>query len=224
MGGFGSGRLPQHDAKPTTRDYRSIDVRLWSKRGLLRPNLGFDWNWVTSGAVVASIAVRTAIDRVTVAHRHNLGNRGWTGAEYAISIDRTTCHFGGSRPWFLCPAVNCGRRVAILYNNGQFCCRHCCGLTYESQREQWDARAIARADKIRARLQWPPGVINERGHKPKGMHWRTFRQLQAQHDFFALKGLGGIADRLAPVHELADRHTQNMARCRLHSASSRATR
>ena len=44
---------------------------------------------------------------------------------YAVRIVRTVCNLGGSRAWFICPAVGCGRRVAILYGGGIFACRHC---------------------------------------------------------------------------------------------------
>jgi hypothetical protein len=43
-------------------------------------------------------------------------------------------------------------------------------------------RAARRADKIRDRLGWHPGSLNSEGGKPKGMHWRTFERLCAEHD------------------------------------------
>jgi hypothetical protein len=54
----------------------------------------------------------------------------------------TECRYGGQRPWFLCTAFSggqcCLRRVAVLYldsRTNRFACRHCCGLTYASQKE-----------------------------------------------------------------------------------------
>ena len=32
--------------------------------------------------------------------------------------------------------------------------------------------------------------------KPKGMHWRTFERLKAEHDAFANASWAGMADRL----------------------------
>jgi len=58
--------------------------------------------------------------------------------DYDIPLTTTPCHFGGKRHWFICPwyrnGVYCGRRVGTLYKGGDyFACRHCYGLTYESQ-------------------------------------------------------------------------------------------
>ena len=55
-------------------------------------------------------------------------------ASDAVRIVRTPCRLGGSRAWFICPAVGCGRRVAILYGGGIFACRHCYDLAYDSSR------------------------------------------------------------------------------------------
>jgi hypothetical protein len=42
--------------------------------------------------------------------------------------------------WFICPAVGCGRCVAILYGGGIFACRHCYRLAYASSREEAGGR------------------------------------------------------------------------------------
>lgn len=52
-----------------------------------------------------------------------------------IPIERTDCHFGGTRPWFHCP--ECNARKAKLYKPPQdadrFLCQDCHGLLYASQ-------------------------------------------------------------------------------------------
>jgi hypothetical protein len=50
--------------------------------------------------------------------------------QYPVRIERTPCNLGGSRHWFICPAVGCGRRAAILYGGGNFACRRCHQLAY----------------------------------------------------------------------------------------------
>jgi hypothetical protein len=61
-------------------------------------------------------------------------------------------------------------------------------LGYESQQVvQWD-RLTLKADKIRARLGLEAGILNGTGWKPKGMHWRTYWRLYAEHE----RLVGGI--------------------------------
>ncbi len=197
MGGTGSGRHWYFGAKDTTSDYRALDVRRWKQDGLLTPGQAFGWNWSRHGEVVASIRVRTEADRVVLNYRHrNRGEEEWQDESYPVHLDWTPCHLGGQRPWFLCPARGCGRRVAILYGGGIFACRHCYQLAYDSQREVPYDRAARRADKIREKLDWEPGILNGNGWgKPKGMHWNTFERLTTQHDAFVSMSLAGMAQR-----------------------------
>jgi hypothetical protein len=76
-------------------------------------------------------------------------------------------------------AAACRRRVGKLYGAGRyFLCRHCCGLTYQSQQEQPYERALRRADSIRTRLRGEPGMASPFPEKPKGMHWRSYERLR----------------------------------------------
>ena len=87
--------------------------------------------------------------------------------------------------------------MAVIYGAGRlFACRHCKGLAYASQRESDDDRAARRAERIRKRLGWIPGFLNGPEGKPKGMHWRTFNRLIAQHEAFVHATVAGHARRL----------------------------
>src|SRR5690606_6998046 len=101
---------------------------------------------------------------------------------YSIEIDWTPCGYGGSRPWFLCPALGCRRRVAILYGSDIFVCRHCLKLAYPSQKEPKYKRALRRAESIRERLGWEPSLFFSHGGKPVGMHWSRYERLTDLHD------------------------------------------
>lgn len=195
MGGMGSGRHWHYNANDTTNDYRAIDVRRWARQGLLRPGYWGGWQWTRNGEVTASIQVRVETDRVFLIYRHRSHGGGWIDENYPVWLDWTPCNLGGQRPWFRCPAHGCRRRVAVLYGGSIFACRHCYRLAYPSQRETWDGRARQRADRIRAKLGWEPGILNGGGLKPKGMHWRTFQRLSAQHDAFVEQSLAGMALR-----------------------------
>lgn len=196
MGGVGSGRHWHYGAKDTTEDYRSIDVRRWKRDGLLSPGQSFGWQWSRHGEVVASIRVRTDSDRVILTYRHRSGGEDWKDESYPVHLEWTDCHIGGQRPWFLCPARGCGRRVAILYGGAIFACRHCYELAYPSQRETTYDRAARKADRIRAKLGWEAGILNGDGRKPKRMHWRTFDRLTEMHDSLVTFSLDGLMNRL----------------------------
>lgn len=195
MGGQGSGRRWHYGAADRTDDYRRLDVRRWQRDGFLTPGRAFGWQWARHGEEVASIDVRTETDRVILSYRHRSGGDDWKSEEYPVRLDWTACTYGGRRVWFLCPARGCGRRVAILYGGAIFACRHCYRLAYPSQRETADDRAARRADRIRARLGWEPGIFNGAGGKPKGMRWHTFERLTAEHEAFVGESLARMARR-----------------------------
>ena len=91
------------------------------------------------------------------------------------------------------PGARLRRRVAILYGGGIFACRHCYQLVYASAREDISDRAARRADKLRARLGWEPGILNGNGTKPKWMRWRTFKRLAAEHHQFVARSAQAAA-------------------------------
>ncbi len=197
MGGSGSGRHWQFGAN-TTDDYRSIDIRWLKREGLLKPGVIRSINWSRGGEVTGSINVKSEPGRVILDYRHRDRGGEWQPERYPVYLDTTPCHMGGERHWFLCPARGCGRRVAILYGGAIFACRHCYQLVYPSQREKpWD-RAARRADRIRDKLGWEPGILNgsEPWNKPKGMHQTTFDRLCRKHDCFENRALAGFAELL----------------------------
>lgn len=195
MGGIGSGRR-SHSGKYTTDDMRPLDIRRIHRDGLLTPGGAFGWQWTRNGEEVASIQMRTETNRLILKYRNRSYGGEWKSMEYPAYLEWTDCNLGGRRPWFLCPAQGCGRRVAVLFGGSIFACRHCHNLAYASQREAHDDRAMRRADTIRRRLGWRAGIANPEGGKPKGMHWRTFWRLKAEHDAFAATSWMGTARRI----------------------------
>jgi hypothetical protein len=137
--------------------------------------------------------VRAEADRVILNYRSH--GDDWQLMGYPVYLEWTGCHLGGRRVWFRCPAKGCGRRVAILYGGAIFACRHCHRLAYESQREAGYDRMARRADKLRDKLGWEPGILNGDGIKPKGMHWRTFERLKVEHEALVGASLAGMAQR-----------------------------
>lgn len=193
MGGFGSGRS-QH-GKEVTTDFRALDARRLERDGLLKPGLSFGWKWTRNGEDIANINIRTESGRVFLNYRARSHGGEWQPKDYPVYIEYTRCRFGGRRAWFRCPAAGCGKRVAILYGGAVFACRRCHQLAYPSQRERVGDRATRRADKLREKLGWEPGIFNGAGGKPKRMHWRTFQRLQAQYDAYVHESMMDIVRR-----------------------------
>ncbi len=185
MGGLGSGHRWRYGAKATTDAYRRLDVRALSRVGALTPGYAGGWQWVQCGTTVASIQIFANANSLCVNYRHRSGDENWSTENYPIRLVRTPCNFGGSRVWFQCPAQVCGRRVSILYGEGIFACRRCYDLAYASSRESPPDRAARRADKLRTKLGWGPGILNDLGDKPKWMRRGTFERLVEEYEIQA---------------------------------------
>ena len=135
------------------------------------------------------------------------------GLSHPIRIEWTTCHFGGRRPWFLCPG--CRRRAAKLHLvGGTYACRQCHGLVYRSQYSDELDRAIARAQRIRRQLR---GSINLTVpiSRPNGMHRTTFLRLgrrAEEAERFVWQLLGLRLQRLDRLRETLERRTKHTVR------------
>ena len=140
--------------------------------------------------------MRTETDSVVLDYRNRSNGDEWQDMHYPVYLAWSGCNYGGERAWWLCPAVGCGRRVAVLFGGNVYACRHCHQLAYQTQREQAHDRAGRRADTIRKRLGWAAGILNGNGGKSKGMHWRTFERLQSTHDAHVNQALAGMSAKL----------------------------
>jgi hypothetical protein len=152
-------------------------------------------SWLVSDVVIAAIHLRSTSNGVQLSYCYERAGAEWVRIEQFVPVESMPCNFGGLRFWFRCPVERCTRRVAKLYflSLGIFACRHCCDLVYESQREPADSRAIRRADRIRQRLGWKPGILNGPGEMPAGMHGNTFRRLIVAHEKQVQLALAGHA-------------------------------
>jgi hypothetical protein len=78
----------------------------------LRPGYACRWIWQRGGKVTGTVNLLALDDRLILSYRHRSIGGEWQDETYPALIARTPCHYGGSRPWFVCPD-GCGRRVAI---------------------------------------------------------------------------------------------------------------
>lgn len=173
------------NAKGRVEQHRRIDSREMQKQGVLQAGHNGTYCWWNSetGEKVASVGYSASQHGLTLDYK-----AGDTLYRYNIPLDRTACHYGGTRTWFLCPALSCGKRVAKLYlSAGIFACRHCQQLNYASQQVSKADLPLMRMHKTRDKLDWPYHDVPfiKRITKPKHMHytkWRKLIALQDQHE------------------------------------------
>lgn len=101
----------------------------------------------------------------------------------------TACHFGGRRPWLVCP--ECGGRRLELYPHAinptieSTWCRECLQLGYWSRlRADWLERRRRVAERIRERLSGLPDLSKRFPPRPSGMHRETYRRLRQKSRAF----------------------------------------
>lgn len=125
--------------KTTTEECNSIRVQFLREHGYLKNNSlkngGISWS--RNGEVVGSVGfyVSTKDNYIRFSYTYRLQSEDSkpVDKEYSVDLTTTPCNLGGVRYWFICNF--CGRRVGILYLEGQkdFSCRHCLNLSYKSQ-------------------------------------------------------------------------------------------
>jgi hypothetical protein len=82
---------------------------------------------ISISSVKKYVSQRNPVVQLTLT---NSGNQ----SPYFVKTTATSCHFGGSRPWFEC--ILCGRRAGNLYlneNGTHLFCRQCSNLRYRSK-------------------------------------------------------------------------------------------
>lgn len=150
-------------------------------KGWLRSGCRYSLSWNMDGDPCGSISYTPFEGYLMLDFRvRDYGEDEWTAIEQKVCLDRTPVHFGGRRLWFRCP--RCQRRCRILYGGSRFYCRKCYRLKYRSQGEDSVQRAITRAQAIRKRLGGFEGIDDPFPPKPKGMHWKTYKRLEALDD------------------------------------------
>lgn len=149
-----------------------LDVRRLHRKRLLTPGASFGWHWSQDGERIADIGIITTANAIRLSY--SWAPRGGERRQmaYDVPIERTSCRYGGSRPWFLCPW--CERRCALLYGisgDGYFACRLCLRLGYASEAECPIDRCWRQQRKIETKL----GTYLRR---PKGMKRKTHHRLR----------------------------------------------
>jgi hypothetical protein len=162
--------------------------RVWRNRNREKV---VDMGWVASDALVHLVYSVRSADGAQVE------------MDYNVPVVRTSCNFGGKRPWFVCPGWGCGLRVAKLYlplpvRRKRFLSRRCHGLAYASQSEDCSQSAYRKARKIAERLGggWGGGLEPPCPPRPRGMHHATYERLRAEYEDLTSLGLIMLAGRV----------------------------
>ncbi len=181
LGGRGSGYY-RRNSKETTDSYKSVDVNLLNRKHCIRIGQVSSFDWWSGDKHLGNIDIHSEDDRLVLEYRQRVVGGEWENISEFVPLSRSRCYYGGDRPWFICPGVKdgvpCRRRVTKLYLAGKyFFCRHCCNLTFASQRESKKDRMLRRGDHILNRLR-RTSVPPELGPcRPKGMHLKTYDRL-----------------------------------------------
>lgn len=180
--------------KTCTDSMRSVDVRELKREGFLLPGKVYSTGWFRHGAPTATLKAKARDDALWVEYRSLMRSGDWHTFSQLIALERTPCHLGGERVWWLCPS--CANRVAILYGGHELACRKCWGSAYRCQRETEEDRSLRKTDKLRRRLGWPAGILNGLGPRPKGMHSATYASLLKEHSQRSAETLGHLSRSL----------------------------
>jgi len=125
MGGYGSGRRPgknKQDILPC------VDLRLLRRKGALTNGRVSVLRCFRNDQYIGETKVTVAEDKIILEYWAQPSAAKSCLYITSVNLTYTPCHFGGVRPWMLCPG--CHRKVLILYAGSTcFRCRHCFRLT-----------------------------------------------------------------------------------------------
>ena len=167
----------------------NLDVRRLDRDGILEPGWRGTRMWERDGETVGRIRLH-CVSRTRLRLTYTVSSRfddDTTDYDYPVSLTYTEPHFGGERPWCLCPADGCGRRCAILYGGAVFACRECHDLAYPRENMSGSPWKVARhrlrklADRLEVDPSRHPTVYPWTPERPKGMHQSTYDELLVEY-------------------------------------------
>lgn len=173
MGGSGSGRSAWRN-RGTVEAGPALSVVALQRAGALQAGAACAWQWSWGSSREASVSLVGKVGALAIAWRSDGQPQG-----HEVRLEWQPCRFGGSRPWFRCPALGCGRRAGRIHLvSNAFVCRKCARLVYRSQRADLSERGWMKIRKAYRALGLEPDEAEtmENLPKPRGMHWRTFQR------------------------------------------------
>lgn len=154
MGGYCSTRWGGVRTRQETDPLLKLDIRILRRMGALTPGAWATHTWSCRGEPSGTINTLMHTDRPCLILDYRTraqGESDWEPVREPVWIDTTPCHFGGERPWFLCPG--CQDRRGVLFSiGGRFRCRRCHDLAYSSTREDPHERSIRRCQGLQRKM------------------------------------------------------------------------
>lgn len=151
MGGIGSGRYCRWSKTTTIEETKRIDIRFMRRKGMLYAGGYGSLSWNVGGQPAGDIRYSCHADRIVFNYRYRIGGEDWEPVEQVVWFDRTPCHIGGQRLWFICPG--CQRRCEVMCLPAKWiACRKCHRVPYRSQCEDYVDRMQSRQQKLEAML------------------------------------------------------------------------
>lgn len=176
MGGFGShGHRTFPDAKNTTDQYHVLDIRQWSRDGLLDKPEPFNFDWILDGRVAATARVKIENDDIYISPIYHIGDNQFHSKQQRIEVWYERYPGTGYRAFFLCPG--CLHRKCLLYCADSFLCKTCLHLVHRCTRETTNDLDKRRYAKACAKINSEPytyGMVD----RPRYMHETTFKRLR----------------------------------------------
>ncbi len=159
--------------KPVVDRHLALSITDLFKAQLLTEGNQFQWVWLKNQNPLVTISL--------ILFNNSIFITGNSIQAVSVRLTYTTCNYGGTRPWFKCPA--CGRRVEKLYLAKRLLrCRHCHGLTYISCQTSRNhlMKMLLQSRRIKQKL-FVRGLLNSKKclvTRPKWMHSSTYRKLR----------------------------------------------
>ena len=94
MGGCGSGRPSGYGGKRDTSNSMPLDIRKFTRKGLMVTGNSFSWQWLVCKREVASISIR--VDLQSMVLSYCMKSTGEV-VEQRVQTQTSPCHFGGQR-------------------------------------------------------------------------------------------------------------------------------
>ena len=197
---------PVTSTRPRVEHYHSINLDWLRRHGIRQIGHRGQLTW-TKGDATGSIGYVLEARGLRVRYQVKPAGDEQETVDELLPITQVPQPLGGVRHFFMCPA--CRRRCCTLLAGARFRCRQCRQAVYSSQYEGAPTRISGIRWRLRERMyeqdSWNYRTLaldDGLGPKPRNMHWRTFRRIEARDAHLECRwnaSVGRWLERTAPT-------------------------